>query len=116
MASDPVDIDAYIGAASPAAQPILREIRRIVRAAVPHAQETISYKMPAFRTRRVFFYFAAFKNHVGIYPPVEADSSLRAELAPYSNEKGNLKFSLTKPVPYDLIARVAAALADQYAA
>ena len=113
VASD--EIDAFVAAASPAAQPILREIRRVVREAVPSASETISYQMPAFKLRRVFFYYAAFKHHIGIYPPVTTDAALQAELAPYANEKGNLRFALDKPVPYPLIARVATALAAQYA-
>lgn len=112
---DVTDIDGYIAAAEPAVRPILAEIRRVVVAAVPDARETISYKMPAFKRRRVFFYFAAFKHHIGVYPPVTGDAALQAELAPYANAKGNLRFGLDQPLPYDLIARVAVALARQYA-
>ena len=108
-------IDAYIAAAAPIARPHLTEIRRVALAAVPGARETISYKMPALWNGRVFFYFAAFKDHIGVYPPVEADAKLKAELAPYANAKGNLRFPFTEPVPYPLIGRVAAALARQYA-
>jgi uncharacterized protein YdhG (YjbR/CyaY superfamily) len=107
-------IDQYIALASPISQPILSEIRRVVLAAVPDATEAISYKLPAFKLRRTFLYFAAFKNHVGVYPPVTNDPDLIKELQPYANEKGNLKFPLTKTIPYDLIARVAVALSKQY--
>jgi uncharacterized protein YdhG (YjbR/CyaY superfamily) len=110
----PADIDQYIEAASPEARPILREIRRVVAAAVPAATETISYKMPAFKTRRVFFYFAAFKKHIGVYPPAVNDRDLMAELVPFANDKGNLSFPLSSPIPYQLIGRVAKALAAQY--
>ena len=108
------DIDAYIAAADPAARPILSEIRRVVKLAVPQAQETISYRMPAFKLKRIFFYFAAFKKHVGVSPPVTGDKRLKKELLPFSNDKGNLKFPLNAPIPYELIARVAAALSVQY--
>jgi uncharacterized protein YdhG (YjbR/CyaY superfamily) len=108
------DIDAYIAAADPAARPVLREIRRVVKLAVPQAQETISYKMPAFKSKRIFFYFAAFRKHVGVYPPVKGDKQLKKELQPFSNDKGNLKFPLNAPMPYELIARVATALFIQY--
>ena len=114
--SDISNIDQYIASAPPAVRPILSEIRRVVRSAVPDAEETISYKMPALKRKRVFFYFAAFKNHVGIYPPLTDDTSLKKELAPYANEKGNLRFPLNEAIPYDLIARVAVALSNQYAA
>jgi uncharacterized protein YdhG (YjbR/CyaY superfamily) len=113
-ASEITTIDQYIALASPATQPILREIRRLVAAAVPDATEIISYKLPAFKLRRTFFYFAAFKSHIGVYPPVTNDPGLMEELQPYANEKGNLKFPLIKTIPYDLIVRVAVALSKQY--
>jgi uncharacterized protein YdhG (YjbR/CyaY superfamily) len=108
-------IDAYIAEAAPEAQGILQEIRRVVKTAVPDASETISYGVPAFKQKRVFIYFAAFKKHIGVYPPVQGDEALQAALRPYrGGEKGNLKFPLNQPIPYDLIYRVAEALAQAY--
>ena len=108
------DIDAYIASASPEVRDILEGIRQVVKAAVPRATETISYRMPAFRLGKVFFYFAAFKKHIGIYPPVKGDRKLQAELLPYRGPKGNLRFSLKEPIPYGLIGRVATALSQEY--
>ena len=108
------EVDAYVTAADANVRPILQRIRRIVRRAVPDAQETMGYKMPAFRRGRIFLYVAAFKKHIGVYPPLTTDEALRGELSPYANEKGNLRFPLDQPMPYDLIARVAEALAVQY--
>lgn len=62
----------------------------------------------------MFLYFAAFKNHIGVYPPVKGDAKLEKELEQYRGEKGNLKFPLSKPIPDELIARVAKALARAY--
>ena len=87
-------IDAYIAQADAAAQPVLQEIRTIIQQTVPSATETISYQIPAFKAGKVFIYFAAFKKHIGIYPPVKNDTDLQQALAPYANEKGNLKFYL----------------------
>lgn len=108
-ASDP--IADYIAAAAPEAQPVLRRIRAAVRAAVPDAEECISYRMPALRVRKVFFYFAAFKKHIGIYPPVKGSATLQKRLAPFRGPKGNLQFPLDRPMPYALIAQVAKTLA-----
>lgn len=108
-ASDP--IADYIAAAAPAAQPILRRLRAAVREAVPDAEECISYRMPALRIRKVFFYFAAFKAHIGIYPPVKGSAALQKRLAKYRGPKGNLQFPLDEPMPYALIAQVARTLA-----
>ena len=107
-------VDEYIDAADPKVREILRTIRNSVAASVPGATECISYQMPAFRHKKVFFYFAAFKSHIGVYPPVQ-DQDLVAELARYSGPKGNLQFPLNEPIPYALIARVARSLAQQYA-
>jgi len=108
------DINEYIASASPEAKPILEEIRKLIQAKIPHAKETISYQMPAFKLRSAFIYFAAFKKHIGIYPPVKNDQNLINELLPFRNDKGNLRFSLNQPIPYELIGRVAIALAKQY--
>ena len=114
MVDVPDSIDAYIATARADVRPVLEAIRRTVHDAVPGATETISYRMPAFRKGRIFFYFAAFKAHVGVYPPLRGDADLQRELAPYRGPKGNLKFPLDAPMPLDLIARVATALAREY--
>lgn len=108
-------IDDYLAAATPVARPILEALRARVRALVPEATETISYQMPAFRLGRTFIYFAAFKQHIGIYPPVSGDPALSAALAPFSNAKGNLRFPLDQALPEALIDQVVLALAGAYA-
>jgi uncharacterized protein YdhG (YjbR/CyaY superfamily) len=107
-------IDGYIASLPHDEQLILEKIRRIVKAKVPAAIETISYQLPAFELDKVFIYFAAFKKHIGIYPPVKGDSKLQKALLPYRGEKGNLKFPLDEPIPYELIGRVAGALSKEY--
>jgi uncharacterized protein YdhG (YjbR/CyaY superfamily) len=71
--------------------------------------------MPAYKHERVFFYFAAFKKHIGIYPPVRKDTALLKAVAPYRGPKGNLSFPLNEDLPIDLIGRVAVALHREYA-
>lgn len=110
----PADIDAYLALVPPEPREVLQELRRRVHDAVPGAVECIAYQMPAFRRGKVFFYFAAFKKHIGIFPPLGPGSELLAELAPYRNERGNLAFPLSRPIPVDLIVRVAVELAQQY--
>jgi uncharacterized protein YdhG (YjbR/CyaY superfamily) len=104
--SAPATIDEYVAAFPPDVQSILRKIRSTIRKAAPQAEERISYRMPAFTQDGILVYFAAFKKHIGVYPPVRGDEKLSKELAPYRGEKGNLKFPLDEPIPYDLIARI----------
>lgn len=102
----PKDIDDYIAAFPPEIRTVLEKIRLTIREAVPGAVEKISYQIPAFTLAGDLIYFAAFKKHIGMYPPVQGDEQLGRELARYRGEKGNLKFPLDEPMPYDLISRV----------
>jgi uncharacterized protein YdhG (YjbR/CyaY superfamily) len=101
-------IDAYIAACPPRVRPILRKIRATVAAAAPEAAEKISYRMPAFAQQGILIYFAAFKNHIGVFPPVSGDPRLERALAPYMGPKRNLKFPLDEPMPYPLIKKIVA--------
>ena len=87
-------------------QSVLREIRRVVTEAVPGAEEKISYRMPAFALNGILVYFAAFKKHIGLFPPVRGDRKLVAEAAAYAGPKGNLQFPLNRPIPYALIRKI----------
>lgn len=102
----PATIDEYIEAFPSQVRAILDRIRQIIRAAAPEATEVISYGMPAFKLHGILVYFAAFKNHIGLYPPVPGDPKLVKAISPYAGEKGNLRFPLDKPIPYDLIRRI----------
>jgi len=104
-----------------AAQPVelrsrLERIQSAVESQVPEAERTVSYNMPAFKLGRTFFYFAAFNNHIGIYPPVTQDPVLIKGTSAYRGPKGNLSFPHTEELPLQLIAKVATALAAQYRA
>jgi uncharacterized protein YdhG (YjbR/CyaY superfamily) len=106
--------EEYFASVSHDARRLLQSIQAKVEASVPGASRCISYNMPAFKHGRVFFYFAAFKKHIGIYPPVTQDARLMQELAPYRGEKGNLSFFHSEPLPIELIGRVALALSREY--
>ncbi len=108
--TDVNSVDEYIAAQPEAAQPVLEHLRSIVRKAVPGAEETISYKMPAYKVRdAVVLYFGAWKKHFSLYP---CTGSLMAafadELKLYElSHKGTIRFSLSKPIPVELIERIA---------
>jgi len=87
---------------------ILRKIRATVAAAAPDASEKIRYRIPAFVQDGVLIYFAAFKNHIGVFPPVSGDPRLERSLKRFMGPKGNLKFPLDEPIPYPLIRRIVA--------
>ena len=113
MAAPPHSVDAYIAAFPPDVQAILRKVRATVVAAAPEAREIISYRMPALRQHGVLVYYAAFKNHIGFYPPIKSDARLEQAAARYAGDKGNLRFPLDEPIPYPLIARLTRLRAKQ---
>ena len=102
----PATIDIYIASFSPEVRVVLERIRQTVRTAAPDAQEAISYQIPAFKQQGILVYFAAFKHHIGFYPPVRGNARLENDLRAFEGEKGNLKFMLDQPIPYDLIERI----------
>jgi uncharacterized protein YdhG (YjbR/CyaY superfamily) len=102
----PQSIDEYIAAFSPEVQAILERIRLVIAQAAPEAQESLSYRIPTFTLSGALVYFAAFKKHIGFYPPVRGDAGLEKAIAPYAGEKGNLRFPLDQPIPYGLIERI----------
>jgi uncharacterized protein YdhG (YjbR/CyaY superfamily) len=100
-------VDDYIAGCTQAVQPILRKLRATIRGAVPQATECISYGMPAYKFHGDLVYFSAFKQHVGVFPPVRGTQALMKAVKPYAGPKGNLRFPLAKPIPFALIARIA---------
>ena len=102
----PRNIDEYIASFSPEIQSMLEKIRLTIREAAPEAEEKISYQMPTFTLMGNLIHFAAFKKHIGLYPPVKGDEKLKADISPYKGENGNLTFPLDEPIPYTLISRI----------
>ena len=106
--------ESFVLAASPEVRLRLEAIQALVEQRVQDADRCVSYGMPAFRLGKVFFYFAAFKKHIGVYPPIKEPAALVEELAAYRGPKGNLSFPHSEPLPLELIGRVAEALAKHY--
>jgi len=102
-------VDEYIAAQPEPAAARLREVRKAIRKALPRAEETISYKMPAYRVNgEVALYCAGWKKHYSLYPASALlVDAFQTELAPYEITKGTIRFPLSEPVPARLIADIA---------
>jgi uncharacterized protein YdhG (YjbR/CyaY superfamily) len=101
------DIDEYIAGFPPDVQRIMEQIRATIRRAAPGTEESISYRIPAFKLHGTYLvYFAGFKKHIGLYPaPVNAPE-LKNELAPYAAGKATVQFQLDEPIPFGLITKI----------
>jgi uncharacterized protein YdhG (YjbR/CyaY superfamily) len=104
--SKPTTVDQYIEAQPKKVQTVLNRIRKLAKKAAPDAKELISYQMPALKGHGILIYYAAWSEHIGLYPPIKGDPEIELEIEPYSGPKGNLQFPLNQPIAYDLIERI----------
>lgn len=111
----PKTIDEYIAVQPEAVQPKLRELRRILRAAVPEAEERISWSMPTYWKGQNLIHFAASKKHLGLYPGGEATTVFAEELKDYDVSKGTIRLPYDKPLPAELIETIARWCCKEYA-
>jgi uncharacterized protein YdhG (YjbR/CyaY superfamily) len=93
----------------PEIQKRLNQIEQAIKSAVPEAEEQISYNMPSFRFHGKLIYYGAFKNHIGFYPASKnIFETFRDELKIYRQSgKGTVQFAHDKPLPIDLIKKIA---------
>lgn len=107
-------IDEYIASVPEDVRIIVEEVRRTIRGVLPEAGEKISYQIPTFTLAgKNVVHFAAWKQHLAVYPIPAAEDALDRELEPYKTGKGTLRFPYDAPIPYDLIGRIAQRLADR---
>ena len=104
MPSLPKTVDAYIDSFPWETQETLKKIRETILKAAPNALESISYGMPAYKLHgKVLIYFAAYKNHIGLYATPSGHKQFQKELSGFKQGKGSVQFPLTGKMPYELI-------------
>lgn len=103
----PKTVEEYIEAQEETVRPRLREIRDILRKALPEAEECISWSMPTYRKGRNIIHFAAAKKHIGIYPGGEATTVFAEELAGMDVSKGTIRLPHDQEIPASLIDKIA---------
>lgn len=107
-------VDAYIASFPADVQEKLEAVRAAMRGALPGTEERISYGIPTFALDGQYVvYFSGWKAHISVYPIPDADGAFERDLKPHMAGKGTLKFSLAKPLPLELISRVAARRLEQ---
>ena len=111
MAEQAGSVEEYILGYPDDVGAILRELRRRIGDVVPDAGEKISYQMPTVTmSGESLVYYAAWKQHIGMYPIPRAEVALEARIAPYRAAKDSVRFTYKKPIPYELIDDMVAML------
>ncbi|PYT99567.1 MAG: hypothetical protein DMG38_11165 [Acidobacteria bacterium] len=89
-------------------------MRAAIRSVVPpDAGETISYGIPAFKTKKVLVWFAAFSDHCSLFPTAAIIDKFKNQLKAFSTSRGTIHFRLDKPLPIPLIKTIVKARVAQ---
>lgn len=101
------DVEVYISSFPEAVGEILWNLRMLILDLAPEAVESIAYGMPAYKlNKKPLVYFAAFKNHIGLYATPSGHKEFAEKLANYKSGKGSVQFPLDQPIPYALIKEI----------
>lgn len=112
--SGPKSVDEYFAGLPEPAHSALKKIREAIRSVVrAEAEETISYKIPAFKNKKVLVWYAAFSDHCSLFPSNAVIEAFKNELKGYSTSKGTIHFPIDKPVPTALIKKLVKARVAQ---
>ena len=113
------DHAAYIAAAPEPFRPLLIRLRAQLARLLPEAREVIEYNMPGFRIgESIVAGYAAFSKQCGLYLPPAAIAAHADEIAAagFKATKTGITFPPNRPIPDDLIERLALASRDSLAA
>ena len=116
LTKKPTTIDEYFATLSRDKRAALEKLRADILAAMPRAEECISYQMPAFRfDGKVVVWMGAGANHCAFYPGGIVQS-MKADLAKYETSKGTIRFQPDRPLPATLVRKIVKARLAQNAA
>lgn len=103
----PTTIDEFLAALPHDKRPALEKLRRDIRSAAPHAEECISYGVPAFRLDgKMLVAFGAAARHCSFYPGAQPIKAHRSALKNYETSKGTVRFPADKPLPAALVRKL----------
>lgn len=100
-------VDEYLSSLTEDKKRSLQQVRQAIKSAAPGAREVISYNIPAFKLNGMLVYYAAWKEHIGVYgSSASLIEKFKKELASYKISKGTIQFPLDQPMPVDLICKM----------
>jgi uncharacterized protein YdhG (YjbR/CyaY superfamily) len=110
-------VSGYLASLSTENRAALNKLRNNIRAAVPGAEECISYQMPAFRfDGRMLVWYGAWENHCALYPGTSIEPFKKALGRFDTGSKGTIRFQADDPLPTTLVRRLVKARIAQNAA
>jgi uncharacterized protein YdhG (YjbR/CyaY superfamily) len=104
----PLTVDEYIARQPEGVRQELLQVRGVLRATLPNAEERISWGMPTFRLKRNIIHFAPAKHHIGLYPGAQAVAHFEPELDDFKHSKGTIQLPNDKELPLALVGEITA--------
>jgi uncharacterized protein YdhG (YjbR/CyaY superfamily) len=100
-------VDEYIERAPAEAKKNLTELRSILREVAPDTKEAIKWGSPVFEEKRILFAISAFKSHLNFMPTRSTIVAFEDQLKDYLTGKDTIQFPYDKPLPKELIRKIA---------
>jgi uncharacterized protein YdhG (YjbR/CyaY superfamily) len=100
-------VDEYLKCVADPARGTLQRIRATIRSVVPaETGEVLSYRIPAFKHKKIIVWYAAFSNHCSLFPTASVIAKFRDDLKGYTISKGTIQFPVDKPLPAALLKKI----------
>lgn len=101
------EVDKYLNKLDSEQKTELERVRIVIKHTVPNTEEVMSYGMPAFKyNNRPLIYYAAFKDHISIFPTSPVIKNLKKELYGHKISKGTIQFTIEKPLSENLLTKI----------
>ena len=102
------DVDSYIAGSVPEAKSTLEELRKLVKATIPKAEESISWGVPFYRHNGLLCGFSVFKKHVTFGLAFVFVDELRKVLEEkgYATGKKTVQIKFDQKVPATIIKQM----------
>lgn len=105
--ADPKTVQEYIARVPEPARSTLNQVRAAIRSEVPPGStEILSYRIPAFKHKKVLVWYAAFSDHCSLFPTAAVIEKFKDELKDFSKSKGTIHFPMDKAMPTALIKKI----------
>lgn len=101
------DVDRYIGSLPEESRTAIESLRKVVRAIVPDAVETISYGVPTFKlNNRMLVSYAGFKDHCSFFPGAGPIETHKGALKNFPTSRGTIRFTPERPLSAALVKKL----------
>src|SRR5215469_12503989 len=105
--AEPKTVGEYLARVPEPARSALNQIRAAIRSEVPpESTEILSYRIPAFKHKKVLVWYAAFAGHCSLFPTASVIEKFKNELKDFSKSKGTIHFPMDKAMPTALIKKI----------